>query len=73
MIGTLPADDLYYTLYNETMGVTVTAGTLWAANTSSNGSKWVDVPLSGTVTLINGDTYRIFLTSPGCYHFGRHR
>lgn len=71
-----PLDDLYYTIYNITDSVLVETGTLVTAAAAPTTMDWVTVSLAASRTLVNGKTYRVYLSSPGggnvsnCYYMG---
>jgi len=59
-----PPDDLYYTIYNITDEVLVETGTLVTAAACPTSFTWVTKELSASRTLVNGKTYRVYISSP---------
>ncbi len=60
----VPADSLYYSIYNWTDGVTMTSGTFMTAAEAQQTPVWVEKPLTNGVYFETGKQYSLVLTSP---------
>ncbi|HVZ79176.1 MAG TPA: hypothetical protein VHE12_00085, partial [bacterium] len=60
-----PADNLYFTLEDQTMGVTLSQGIFAQAASVPGTAAWVTGNFNGTLRLQNGHTFRLWFSSPG--------